>query len=221
MDRLEPLGTVPAEYRGDLEAYSHATECLKMIEIERFCVHDGLRVGGTPDGVVEYNGQHYIADKKTGSIDFPGEMAMQLAIYSRSEFYDPATGARAPLPPVSQTHGIIIHLPAGQGVCQLYWINIQAGWDAVQLVEPIKAYRKLEKQLTKPLAPIVETERGRAAAAEREIVNKRARALTAISYATDISHLDIVWRDFHAVWSDELTEAARQRKTQLTQAVPA
>ncbi|MBV9169749.1 MAG: hypothetical protein JOZ81_06675, partial [Chloroflexi bacterium] len=222
IDRGEPLGTIPEAYRADLEAYSHATKCLKMTDIERFCVLDSLGVGGTPDRRALYRGQSYIVDIKTGKIDWPGEMAMQLAIYAHSHWYDPTTGQREPIE-CSQTHGIIIHLPAGQGVCQLYWLNIAAGWDAVQLVPQIMEYRKLEKRLTAPLVAVEATqpvdvreqarslgERLRLTAAARAAIEK---AETSLALQRIFEHAQSL-----GIWGDDLMHASNRRRTQLREA---
>jgi hypothetical protein len=63
-----------------------------------------------------------------------GKIAMQLSIYSRCKLYDPATGERREqAEPVSQDRAIVIELPAGTGTARLWWIDIAAGWQAVQL----------------------------------------------------------------------------------------
>ncbi|MFD7738073.1 hypothetical protein [Kitasatospora sp. NPDC059800] len=117
------------------------------------------------------DGQHldglFIADLKTGSVEYGGlKMAAQLAVYSRGELYDysafpvdrrdrksfdawkktvvppdAAAAAYAPLPPVSQDLGIIIHLPAGQAACTLYWADLRLGWEAARLASDIRSMR--------------------------------------------------------------------------------
>jgi hypothetical protein len=99
-------------------------------------VHDGLRVAGTWDRLSRHQGKLYIGDVKTGRVDdlSIGKIVMQLAIYSRCKLYDPATGARREqAEPVSTERAIIIELPAGTGTAKLWWIDIAAGWQAVQL----------------------------------------------------------------------------------------
>jgi hypothetical protein len=160
VDRGEPLPAVvtpdggpPAEVsdqdRADMEAYRLAMDPLDVEHIETLTVHDGLRVAGTPDRIVRYQGRFYIADLKTGSVDFGAlKMAMQLAIYSRSEFYDHETQSRAPLPSVDQDRAIIAHLPAGSGTCSLLWLDIAAGWAAVDVARRVREARALKNVLS-------------------------------------------------------------------------
>jgi hypothetical protein len=150
IDRGDQLPIVPAAYLEDLDAYREATKVLEPLLIEQFTVLDELRIGGTPDRLVNYNGTGYIADVKTGSIDFAaGSIAQQLAVYARSMPYDHDTGERAPYPvPVDTSRGIIIHLPAGSGQCTLHWIDLDAGWAGVQLSQQVRAWRSRKDLLT-------------------------------------------------------------------------
>ncbi|MFI9228966.1 hypothetical protein [Streptomyces rimosus] len=121
--------------------------------------------GPGPDG--EHIEGLFIADLKTGSVQYGGlKMAAQLAVYSRGEFYDhtrfpvdhgdakglarwkktvvpaeAAAAAYAPLPPVSQDWGIVIHLPAGEASCTLYWADLRLGWAAARLAGEVRAMR--------------------------------------------------------------------------------
>lgn len=145
IDAGEDIGPVPGEYQRDLDAYVRATERLTVLHSETFSVNDDLRVGGTPDRIVEYDGERYIADIKTGSIEYGYmKIAMQLAMYAHSQFYDIRTGIRTPLPAVSGSRGIIIHLPAGTGRCSLHFVDIALGWEGVQLATQIRGKRALK-----------------------------------------------------------------------------
>lgn len=156
IDRGEELGTVPGSADADLAAYREATACLNHVLIEQFLVNDELRVGGTPDRFSYLAGDDGLlraADIKTGQISYSaGKIAMQLAIYAHCRCYDPATGDRWPLPgTVDQQWGIVIHLPAGQAECRLYWVDLARGWDAVQLATQVRSWRRA-KGLLQPLA---------------------------------------------------------------------
>jgi hypothetical protein len=136
LDRGEPLGQLPAAFTRDIDAYQRITGQLEAVQTEQFGVHDGLKVAGTWDRLNRFQGQLYIGDVKTGRVDdlSIGKIAMQLAIYSRCKLYDPATGARhEQAEPVSEDRAIIIELPAGTGTARLWWVDIAAGWQAVQL----------------------------------------------------------------------------------------
>lgn len=153
LDRGEPLGNVPAEYQADLDAYQQATAHIEWAGIETFRVHDEWQIAGTADriGKLPWSDRHTICDIKTGSIDYPHKMAMQLAMYARMTPYDIATDKRGQDPgDIDLNHGIIIHLPAGQGRCTLYEIDIAKGWGACLIARQIWAWRGV-KDLTRPL----------------------------------------------------------------------
>jgi len=152
VDRGEDLGPVPEVFKADLRAYWAATRDLEVAAIENFVVVDDYKVGGTFDRLVKYKGQHFIADIKTGGIDFGiGKIAMQLAMYSRGVEYDHTTATRTPLPAdVSQERGIVIHLPAGKQTCTLHWVDLAAAWDAIDLAAKVKEWRS-RKDLSWPV----------------------------------------------------------------------
>lgn len=145
VDRGEDISGVPEAYKQDLRAYWRATRPLEVVAIENFVVNDDLQVGGTFDRLVKYKGRHYIADVKTGNVDFgAGKIAMQLSVYSRSVRYDHHGPVRTPLPEdTDQEWGLVIHLPAGQGECTLKWIKTGKAWDTYiqPLLPGVWAYR--------------------------------------------------------------------------------
>jgi hypothetical protein len=133
---------LPPETSLDLNAYYAATADLEPVHIEQMMVYDDWKVAGTPDRVVEYQGKRYIADLKTGSVDFgAGKIAAQLAVYAHSHIYN-QTAERAP-------HGadldkaLVIHLPAGTGTCEVKWIDIRAGWEIAKTCLDVREKRKL------------------------------------------------------------------------------
>ena len=153
IDRGQELGAVPAEYQPDLEAYRQATKSIEWLDIETFRVHDDWQVAGTADRIGLWRGRPTIMDIKTGSIDYPAKMSMQLAMYSRMVPYDIATDSRThDRQPVDPNYGIIIHLPAGQGVCNLYEIDLTKGWGACLIARKVWAWRAT-KNLTRQVDP--------------------------------------------------------------------
>ena len=210
-DRGEDLGPIPDQYRPDIDAYIKATAHLEMVQIETFGVHDELRVGGTWDRIVKIDGQHYIADLKTGSIEWGiGKIAMQLAVYSRCQQYDADTGQRSPLPGVHPDRALIIHLPAGKGQAELVWVDIAAGWEAVDLARQVREWRS-RKNLTRPYV------QSTTAATEAGTEQEAADALRiAIDAATTVDELTQLWQLHHQVWTDTHTAAAAAKKTSLT-----
>ena len=146
-DRGEDLGVIPEEYVADIQAYADATKKFKNVFIEQFCVLDKYKIAGTPDRIVEYEGQLYISDLKTGSISYPNKIAMQLAVYAHGLPYDPATATRGSWGGVNQDKGIIVHLPAGSGKCELHFVDIKQGWKGIELAMKVRAFRDTKKSL--------------------------------------------------------------------------
>ena len=140
LDRGE-TPAIPASAEADIAAYRAATGFWTMADIEVFVVNDALQVAGTFDRVVAAGHLRFIADLKTGGIDYAAsKIAMQLAVYANSERYDPETGARSSLD-VNQERGLVIHLPAGEGRCSFHWADLKAGWEGVQLAAQVWAWR--------------------------------------------------------------------------------
>jgi hypothetical protein len=168
-DRGEDVDGGP--YQADLEAYVGALNNARLLVIENYVecrmVCDELEMAGTADRILVHGGdRYYIADLKTGpTVDFGGlGWAAQLAAYANGVLYDVATDERMPTPELDREVGYIIHLPAGQGRCDIYEIDLAAGYRAAQLANEIRATRKASKGwITKrvPSAPpfIIDTEK--------------------------------------------------------------
>jgi hypothetical protein len=89
-----PAG-LSAATQADVDAYIAATAGLKMIAVEQFLVWDAAKVAGTCDRIVTIDGKRYIADLKTGSIEYGAlKISMQLSVYARSTTYDVKTHER-------------------------------------------------------------------------------------------------------------------------------
>jgi hypothetical protein len=135
------LGVIPQEYVADIKAYEQTTKILNNKFIEQFSVLDKYKIAGTPDRVVEYNGELFIADIKTGRIDHPNNISIQLAIYANGLPYDSATATRGTWGEVNKEKAIIIHLPAGSGTCKLVWIDIKEGFKGLQFAMKARQWR--------------------------------------------------------------------------------
>jgi hypothetical protein len=140
----EPL-FVPESDRPRLDAYRIATAPYKPLDAEVFVVNDALGVAGSfdrtwlcPDGRVR------VGDLKTGKSepDYPLPTAIQLAMYSHGNRYDPETGARSPIDPrLDVSTGLLIHLPASGG-CRVIPLNLDKGWQAARTAAQAYAARK-------------------------------------------------------------------------------
>ena len=214
VDRGQDLPVLPEQAVADLEAYKAATVDLKAVHIERFTVHDHLRIGGTPDRIVEYGGERYIADIKTGSIEYGVlKIAMQLAVYAASQLYDITSGERTPHG-ASLNRGIVIHLPAGTGTCTLHWVDIEVGSQAVQVARQVREQRtRTFKDLTAPFGlperpslRLQKQDEVKTEARERVAVEQLERMIRACPTSDDVRAL---WAAHEDEWSAQLTEVAR------------
>jgi hypothetical protein len=208
IDRGQTLGVVPQEYAADLAAYEKATKDLTALHIEQFCVLDNLRIGGTPDRVVEVEGRKYIADIKTGSIDYGiGKIEMQLAVYAHSKGYDHTTGKRFDLGEIDENVGIVIHLPAGSGTCELVPVDIAGGWSAVSLAHEVRQWRQKKR---KPMQLPWEV--------EDQVIH--GLIIAAINDAHSVDSLRSTWSTYQAYWTDEYTQLAKARTAELAETTP-
>lgn len=199
VDRGQPLEAGP--YEADIEAYVNAISAagftVDPAYIECRLVCDDLQMAGTADRILvrATDRAHLIADVKTGaSVEFGGlGWAAQLAAYSHSQLYDPDTGQRLPTPHLDRTTGIIIHLPAGRGICTLYEIDLVAGYRAAELANEIRSVRREAKRWIQTLADHAPSEDVR-----RDTLRARYRSLSADARqafrarAIDPNHLDAV-----------------------------
>ena len=143
---------------------------------ERMIVHDRHQIAGTFDLLVEdETGQRFVADYKTGS-SLLGALAfaIQLSIYANADALynqgaakDGSEDTREPMPEVSKLHGVIIHVQPGSGHCDLHWLDLATGAEALELAIAVREMRK-----AKPLSPIaievdVVTRTNKIAAAEK------------------------------------------------------
>lgn len=212
IDRGQELGVIPEAYQRDMAAYAEATREITALHIERFTVLDALKVGGTPDRIGEHEGKLKILDVKTGDIEWGAlKIAMQLAIYAHSDFYDPETGARTPITGVDQNEAVVIHLPAGEGRCDLHRVDIAAGWEAVACATAVRDWRSKGKKLLTPItAASAQAELPTSGPVNDELANRIASAAT-------VDELGAIWSAHHTDFTDEHIELASARKRLLTE----
>lgn len=218
IDRGQELPPLPDQVQADLESYRAATVDLKATHIEQFCVLDTLKIGGTPDRVVDYNGTRYIADLKTGSIEWGVlKIAMQLAVYARSKTYDIASRKRG-LHEADTSRGIIIHTPAGQGTTSLHWVDIEAGWYAVQVAGDVREKRKLKfNDLTEPFGETLPLSGVKVpgSPSNTSMLREKSDLATAIRACSSADSVRVLWAEYEQVWDDDLTAIATQHITSL------
>src|SRR5215510_13373745 len=143
---------VPPPLDRDLAAYATTMERhhFTPVAVERIVCVPELGVAGTLDRVLS-RGDAYIGDLKTGAkITYGwGEIAVQLALYAHASFmWD--EDRWEPMRPVDQQRAVVMHVPIGSGRCDLYWVDIAAGWEtANRLCGPVREWRTRRDLATK------------------------------------------------------------------------
>jgi hypothetical protein len=146
---------IPELWQADLDAYALALEAAGIEVfadwIERVVICEQFAVAGTFDRIVRVDGAFHVADVKTGAdLSYGwGEIAVQLALYAHAEWMWEAGVGYGPMPPLSHDRALVIHLPARKARCDLYWVDIAAGWEAGQMCAGVRAWRT-RKDLARP-----------------------------------------------------------------------
>jgi hypothetical protein len=162
--------TVPEPWAQDVAAYTATMQANGITVapgwLERILLIPEIEAAGTCDRLC--NGLWplpRIADLKTAKdVVRYGmtEIALQLAIYAHAtHWYDPTTHELHAMPHVDQTVALVMHLPVGQGTCTIYQVDIQAGWQAVQLALDVRKWRQRKDlaQIINTPAPVTDLDR--------------------------------------------------------------
>jgi len=120
-------------------------------------VCDELELAGSADNIVigdSNEGRVYrIADLKTGATVNYGALSFsgQLGGYGNGLLYDVDKEHRLPTPDLDKDTGYIIHLPAGQGRCGIYTIDIERGYKAARLAAQVRRAQKAAPSWLQPV----------------------------------------------------------------------
>lgn len=146
----EPWDADVAAYRTQLDAAG-----IEILQVEKHVVIPQYELAGRLDRILSFGSQPVIADLKTGAtLEYSwGGIAVQLACYANAEtIYDARTQKHLPMPDVRKDVALVIHLPAGQARCTLWWVDIKAGWEAAEHAAWVRTWRK-QKALAEPWRP--------------------------------------------------------------------
>lgn len=121
--------------------------------IEAVVVLDEHQVSGTADQLeaIMPDGRHVVADLKTGTdLKYSWQaITIQLATYAHADNVyvqgpaaDGSQDKRLPMPELSKEVGLVIHLPAGEARCDLYLIDLVAGWEMFLTSMAVRNWRK-------------------------------------------------------------------------------
>lgn len=191
---------VPDPWQADVLAYARklgeAGITHTAIEITACLPEEG--VVGTTDRISVWNGKPVIADLKTGKVEYSWlTIAIQLALYSRASFYWTAHGWE-PMPLVNQDVALVYHLPAGQGECTIYEVDLKLGWKAAQEALKVLKLRTQGRQVAKPVdvpeAPAPKSVRSKSAPDPDpenrvEWLRGRVKAIIAAGYGGELAKL--------------------------------
>lgn len=221
--RQDP-GIIPDAYQPHINAYKAATGILHPIHVERFVVQDELEVGGTPDLIANIDGEQgaHVCDLKTGPATLRYgalKIAMQMAIYAHSQLYNPASGTREQLD-VNLDRGLVIALDSDTAKCSLHWVDLVAGWEAVQVAKLVRQWRKRKGILADYTPPAAAQPTAGAPvlsnATDPVGAHIQAALYAAIAESPDRDSLQNLWERSMNVWTDSHTEAAKRRLEALT-----
>lgn len=180
-------GFIPDEFVPDVEAYREALRLqgIVPVQVETFVVNDRRQAGGSFDILGLHYGKPLetrngrlllpsgvtpklkIMDIKTGRIDYGrSKIAMQLGGYSESVVYSPVDYSRKPINHVMPGGGVlevdveealIIHLPAGQGLCEVVPVDIGKARKGLDLALAVRDWRR-EKFHDDPITTVSHAE---------------------------------------------------------------
>lgn len=184
-------------------------------------MHDDLQVGGTPDLIApSVAGEEgpFVCDLKTGPATLKYgalKVAMQLAVYARSNLYDPETGRRQPH--CARTNkGLVIALDSDTAQVGLHWVDLEAGWEAVQVCTRVREWRKRKNLLSDLDVDITPAPAPRPTAPDPQQQTVDAALHAAIAASPSREALLDLWGRSQNAWTDAHTAAAKQRLQQLT-----
>jgi hypothetical protein len=213
LDEVRHLAT-EAEL-ADLGAYLDACDAAQIERpaewIERVVVCSVTDSAGTLDRIVVMpDGRVLIADVKSqASVDFGWmEIACQLAQYANADgMVNLETGRLEPLPAdLDKTTGLVMHVPVGKATCDLYEIDLVAGWEAALTAAEVRRHRSRSKVMGWPYTP------------RRSVDNTSVdQDLYLIRTASHPDALVALWRDLSARgrWTELHTQEAAARKARL------
>lgn len=158
-DRGQQLQNVPPALQPLIARYIQATNHVRWLAFEQFVVTDEIQAAGTADRIgQEGDGPPRIYDLKTGSVSYGAvSFACQLAIYAHGQIMRVNDGSRVPFPAMDLTVGTIIHADqsidpeTGQprGTVDLYDVDLEFGWWAVERAIELRKIRKRKDVMVK------------------------------------------------------------------------
>lgn len=147
-----PIDQVPDPWAKDVRAYKARLAEMGLTVRPDLCelvlLHRPLEIAGTCDRVYEdHEGRLVIADIKTGGYIGWLSFAMQFAIYATATHtYNPADDTVTLAPEFRQDHTLMVHIPAGSGLCNIEPLSVAVGYDAVLMALEVRRTRAQDKR---------------------------------------------------------------------------
>ncbi|RJO79331.1 hypothetical protein D5S18_03090 [Nocardia panacis] len=144
---------MPPEAEGPMRAYAETMTAagVTVLDSEPFLAVDDIRSAGSMDRLIKLDGKVMCADIKSGTNNskYPLGVTCQTAIYAHGERYHIEDDSRTPLhPDIELATAVLIEIPRepnkyGKYEVPLYALDIEYGWDAVQLALRLREVRKI------------------------------------------------------------------------------
>ncbi len=165
---FDPNYVAPSPYDADVMAVHTALNAAGFTVAagmtERMIVNDRHQIAGMFDLLLATTGDGdlIMADIKTGSsVDFGAlGWATQLAIYANADALyrqgkaaDGSQDIREPMPAINKSTGVIIHVQPESGACDLHWLNLEAGAEALEMAMEVRRLRKFKPLHKMEIAP--------------------------------------------------------------------
>lgn len=209
---------VPLQWKADIEAYKKlmidAALEIPLWGIERIVTVERFGIAGTFDRLAKVTkqlevgpyvlepGDWVILDVKTGKdLKYAfNEISIQLALYAHADAMWNGTEIQfEDMPDVRQDVGLVVHLPVGKGQAELYALDIESGWNAAELCEQVRNWRKV-RGLAHKVSGV-----GNASWEDR------------INSAQSRQELSAIWNEASAAgqWTSKLEKMGKARLTEI------
>lgn len=154
----------PENFAGDVAAYRKALSDagIKVLKqyIERIVVIPQYRLAGQLDRILQWlSFGSFIGDLKTGKdLSYSwGDIAIQLSCYANAvAMWDPVNQCYEDMPKLDLARAIVMHLPAEKSQCDLYWVDIAAGWEMAETCMTVRQWRSRKNLATPFKSPDVQ-----------------------------------------------------------------
>lgn len=197
------LTDVPDHQQDDVRAYV-TTMARARVEIlpqyiECVVVNVAVNVAGTFDRIVRlWDGRVVIADLKTGQrLDYGWpDIAMQLAVYANAPVIrDTENNEYVQMPAVDKNVALVMHAPAGKGICNLWLVDIASAWESAQAAAAVRDWRRRNGMA--------------------RMVDLGDLLLHDITGAPDVAAIERLWSCNQDLWTEQHTATARARAALL------